>query len=372
MSNKKIRVIHFLSSLSITSGVAAVIMNYYRNIDRDKVQFDFIYFYENGITYENEINKLGGNIYKISKPGLISNFYKEINNVLKRYDNNYTIFHNHEAYLNIFINKIIKKNNIKSLIVHSHTTLYSDKKISALRNRLLCLPIKKQANYFFACSKAAGETFFGKKYTLNNRVFILNNAINCEKFQYDARVRSDVRKELNIENRFVIGHVGRFNNQKNHKFILKLFNEILKKKNDCKLLLIGDGPLLDDIKLMSKRMNINRNIIFLGRRNDINRILQGMDCFILPSLYEGLPVIGVEAQCSDLPCIMSDNITKEVDVGNCEFLSLDDNINKWVNSVINKEGFKRNDSTESLKNNGFDIRQESLKLRDFYINVIKN
>lgn len=372
MSNKKIRVIHFLSSLSITSGVAAVIMNYYRNIDRDKVQFDFIYFCENGATYENEINILGGNIYKIDKPSSRSDFYKEMSSILKKYDNRYTIFHNHEAYLNIFINKIVKKNNIKWLIVHSHTTLYSDKKLNALRNRILCLPLKRQANYFFACSKAAGETFFGKKYVLNNKVFILNNAINCEKFKYNTKIRKSVRKELNIEDNFVIGHVGRFNNQKNHKFILKLFNEVLKKKNNCKLLLIGDGPLLDDIKNMSKKMNINNKIIFLGRRNDVAQLLQGMDCFLLPSLYEGLPVIGIEAQCSGLPCIMSSNITKEVDVGGCEFLNLNEDINHWVNLVLNKENFKRNDSVESLKRNGFDIKQESLKLKNFYINIIEN
>ncbi|MGU8559699.1 glycosyltransferase [Clostridium perfringens] len=370
METKKIRVIHFLSNISISSGVASVIMNYYRYIEREKVQFDFIYFEDADVTYEKDIREMGGEIYKVSRPSINSRFFKEIKSIFNKYEKDNTIFHNHETYMNIFLYRIVREFQFKANIVHSHTTKYSDKFINSIRNKILCWGISKKADCLIACSKAAGKVYYGNKNLRNNKVFILNNAINYDKFKYNNKIRMDVRKELNIENSFVIGHVGRFNNQKNHKFIINLFNEVLKKKNDCKLLLIGEGPLLDSIKNMSENMNINKNIIFLGRRKDVNNLLQAMDCFILPSLYEGLPVIGVEAQCAGLPCIMSDNITYEVNIGACEFLNLDDDINKWVNSVINKEFFKRFDSIENLKNNGFDIKQESLRLEEFYINLI--
>lgn len=371
MVYKKIRVVHFLSSLSITSGVAAVIMNYYRNIDRDKIQFDFIYFCENSSTYENEINLLGGNIYKINKPGLKSSFYTEMNNILKKYDSSYTIFHNHETYLNIFINKIIKKNNIKALVVHSHTTLYSDKKINALRNKILCLPLKRQSDYFVACSKAAAKAFYGEKNIRDNKVFILNNAINCEKFKYNSNIREKIRKSLNLTNFFVIGHVGRFNNQKNHIFILKVFNEFLKSRKNSKLLLIGDGPLMNRVKEISEKMNLSDNVIFLGRRDNVNEILQAMDCFILPSLYEGLPVIGIEAQCAGLPCIFSKNITTEVDICNVKFLELNDSIDIWINSILLSENINRIDCSEKLTQQGFNIKNEAKKLENFYFKAIK-
>lgn len=365
-----IRILHFLSSISISSGVASVIMNYYRHIDRSKVQFDFLYFNDDEITYKYEIKKLGGNIYKINKPNISKKSICEIKNFFKGCNGKYRILHNHEVYLNILMAPLAKKNGFKYIITHSHTTSYSDKFINSIRNRILCMPLKKQADYFMACSKAAGKLLYGSRSVEDGKVFILNNAIDCKKFKYDESLRIKIRKQLGLENKIVIGHVGRFNAQKNHKFLLEIFDEILKLDKHSILLLVGDGPLFKEIKKISKEMRINDKIIFLGRRDNIFEILQGMDIFILPSLYEGLPVIGVEAQAAGLPCFMADTITNEVDINEVKYFSLKDDIEILAQKILHEyKIFNRRNIVEEIKNNGFEINLECKKLQKFYLSL---
>ncbi|WWU64281.1 glycosyltransferase [Clostridium baratii] len=360
-----------MSSISISSGVASVIMNYYRNIDRNKVQFDFLYFNDDKITYEKEINKLGGKIYKIERPKISKKSVLEIKNFFYAVRGKYSILHNHEVYLNFILSPLAKKNGFKAVITHSHTTSYSDKFISLIRNRFLCIPLKKQADYFMACSKAAGSALYGVKYIKNNKVFILNNAIDCEKFKYNEEKRGSIRKQLGIESKFVLGHVGRFNSQKNHKFLLKIFSEVLKRDKSSILLLVGDGPLFNEVKKLSQEMNLYNNIIFLGRKENINEILQGIDVFVLPSLYEGLPVIGVEAQCSGVNCIMSTNITDEVNICNSEFMDLNKSEKAWAEHIIALKGKKRDiDAWTKLYDARFEIRSEAENLKNFYIKIV--
>lgn len=365
-----IRILHIVSSIRIESGVMSVIMNMYRNINRNNIQFDFLYFDEYDNSFEKEINELGGLCYKISRPNLSMEFKKELEHFFTVNSHKYIAIHNHEVYLNMLFSLIAKKYGIKNRIVHSHTTQYSDRKLSAIRNRILCIPLKVQKNYKFACSRAAAEFLYGIKSVKNNNVYILNNAIDIEKFTYDIIKRKEVRKSLKLEENLIIGHVGRFNEQKNHSFLIDIFYEITKVKTDARLLLIGSGPLENKIKEKVKRLNIQEQIIFLGRRSDISDLMQAMDVFLLPSLYEGLPVVGIEAQATGLPCFMSTEITDEVALCNTKLLNLNKGPIFWAKEILeNIKEFKRDNVTEILIENNFEIRNESYRLEQFYLGL---
>lgn len=363
-----IRILHFVSSLSKSSGVMSVIMNYYRHIDRKKVQFDFVFFKDVENTFEEEINNYGGKVYLISKPSLNKEFFRELAEVFN--ENSYTALHIHEVYLTFLLAPIAKKNGIVNIITHSHTTMYSDKLISSIRNRFLCLGLKKHANHYFACSKAAGEFLYGKKCVDAGNVIIINNAVDCKKFRYNDLVRQRLRKELALEDNLVIGHVGRFNEQKNHMFLLEIFSELKKKENKAKLMLVGEGPLFTQVKDRIEQLGISEDVILLGKRNDVPDLLQAMDIFLLPSLFEGLPVVGVEAQVSGLPIVMSSNITKEIGLLNYKFISLNESAESWASEILAMpKVVDRDNSANVLIENGFDISIEAKKLEELYFTI---
>jgi len=362
---EKIRVLHVVSSLSTGSGIMGVIMNYYRHIDHEKVQFDFLYFIENEITYKNEINKLGGKFYFLARPS-VKNYIK-YKNFFKENENKYKAVHLHEVYLNLFVLPIAKKYGIKYLITHSHNTKFSDKKLSAIRNRMLCIPIKKQANMYFACSKAAGATLYGQKYVDSGKVIIINNAIDIDRFRFRPDVRTNMRRELQINDMFVVGHIGRFAEQKNHSFLLEIFFEIRKRKANSILMLVGDGPLFEDIKNKAKKLGIKDSVMFLGRKSNVEDYLQAMDVFVLPSLFEGSPVAGVEAQASGLPCFFSNSITNEIDIINSTFASISIEAKKWAELILEyTTNFTRTDTYDYIESANFNIKKEADKLFNYY------
>lgn len=370
---KKIRVLHFVSSIGRDGGVMNVIMNLYRNINRDKIQFDFVYFDEIKSSFEEEILSYGGRCFKVSRPSLnnIFKFKRELEKILKDNKEIYKIIHIHEVYLTNFIYYIAKKNEVNNIITHSHTTMYSDKKSNSIRNRMLCWGLKRHSNNYYACSNAAGKFLYGEKYMKAGKVNVINNAIDCEKYKYKEDVRNSIRKEMNLENKFVIGHVGRFNEQKNHSYLIDIFYEIKKIKNNAYLMLVGDGPLVKDMKNKVKELELTESVGFLGKRIDVSELLQVMDVFVLPSLYEGLPVIGVEAQASGLPCIISDEVTKEIDITGIKFKSLRESPQKWAKEIIEFEnGFVRKNTTRIIKEKGFDIQVEAKKTEKLYLKII--
>lgn len=367
-----IRVLHFVSSTRVDSGVMSIIMNIYRNIDRERIQFDFLYFDNYDNTFESEINALGGVCYKISRPRLSKSFFNELKAFFNE-KNMYSILHNHEVYMNVIIAPIAKRYGVKNVIVHSHTTKFSDKKINSIRNKILCLPIKKQADYYFACSKLAGRFLYGDDYINKGKVVILNNAIECDKFKYDKNKRLEIRKKLELDGKMVVGHVGRFNEQKNHMFLIDIFNQICKLKSNAHLILIGDGPLENKIKEKVKILDLQEKVTFLGRRNDISDLMQAMDVFILPSLYEGLPLVGVEAQAAGLPCFMADTITDEVNFCDTKFFNLKNDSSIIAKQVVESlENFNREDTTIYIRENGYNIHDEVDKLKELYLKLVKS
>lgn len=362
-----IRILHVVSKLSINSGVMNVIMNYYRHIDRTKIQFDFLYFEERNPDFKDEIKNLGGNIFSVNKPSLkhIYRTYKEFNFFLSNNYAKYTAVHLHEVYLVHFISYFCKKYRIKHLITHAHTTKYSDNPKNALRNRMMCLGLKKSATDYFACSKAAGEFYYGKEAVDSGLVKVIPNAIDLEKYKFNKVIRDKVRKELKLENKFVVGHIGRMSPQKNQMFLLKVFAEVKKSKNNAVLLMVGDGPLRPIIENEILKLGLKNSVILLGVRNDVPNLLMAMDVFVLPSLFEGLGIVAIEAQATGLKCILSGEVPKEVDCGLCKFVGLNENINAWSN-IIDVNGLKNRDYfSENIES--YNIRKCVKKLENLYL-----
>lgn len=348
-------------------GVEAVVMNYYRHIDREKIQFDFICDNDStDIPYE-EIEKLGGKVILVPPYQKVFEYQKQMIKVLR--EGEYKIVHSHINTLSVFPLRAAKKAGVPVRIAHSHSTTNKVEWKKNLMKQALKPFAKVYPTDYMCCSELAGRWLFGDKEYDKGNVYLLNNAIEIEKFKYNEEVRKVKRKELGIEDdTLIIGHLGRFVAQKNHHFLIDIFAEIYKKNQNSILLLAGQGPLKEEIEEKVKNLGLDKNVRFLGQRNDANELYQAFDVFVLPSIYEGLPVVGVEAQASGLLCVLSSDMTKETKVlKTTEFLTLDVGAERWADTIIqNFEKFERKDTTEEITENNFNIKEEAGKLEKFY------
>ena len=284
--DEKIIVAHIMGKWN-GGGVESVVMNYYRNIDRNRIQFHFLCDEDStDIPYE-EIEKLGGKVIVIPPYQKLFKYQKELYRIFK--ENNYKIIHSHINALSVFPLRIAKKAGVPIRIAHSHSTSNKKEWKKNILKMILRPFSKLYANNYFACTEYAGKWLFGKKVVERKELNVINNAIDLKKFEFNENRREDLRKELGIkEDVLVIGHVGRFMKQKNHEFLIDVFEKAIKQDDNIYLILVGQGPLEDKIKEMAKEKGIENKILFLGQRNDVNKLYQAMDIFVLPSLYEGL------------------------------------------------------------------------------------
>lgn len=351
----------------VGGGVESVVMNYYRHIDKSKIQFDFICDEDStNIPYE-EIKSLGGKVILIPPYQRAIKYHKELKRVLK--EGNYKIVHSHINTLSVFSLYAAKSAGVPVRIAHSHSTTNKKEKKKNLMKQILKPFSKVFATDYMCCSELAGRWLFGNKEYDKGNVYLLNNAIDLNKFKYDENIRKKKRNELNIsDDTLVIGHVGRFVEQKNHKFLIDIFNEIHKEKKNSILLLAGQGPLMEEIKEKVNELGLKENVKFLGQRNDINDLYQVFDVFLLPSLYEGLPVVGIEAQASGVLCFFSTDMTKEIKLlDKTTFMMLDDSAKKWATNII--KGINENERKDTqleISNKGFNIKEENIKLKEYY------
>lgn len=355
------RVLHVVNRMNY-GGIETFIMNIYRNINRDEVQFDFAAIGE-GI-YDEEIRKLGGKIYYLPKrsDGIIK--YRKIwDDFLKK--NKYETIHMHVSSLsNIEPLKIAYKNKIPNRYIHSHN-IYQQGVIHNILNKLNRLVIKKYATRFFACSEEAAKYCFK-----NINTQIIKNGINAKEYIFNNDFRNEYRKIFGISNNTTAYiNIGRLTYQKNHEFLLKIFKEILKKDSDSKLFLIGEGELEDSLKEEVENLQIEDNVEFLGVRSDINKMLQAMDAFIFPSLYEGLGIVAIEAQATGMNTFVSDKVPKEVVVTNLvTYLNLRQSPEEWANKIISKlsEENYRSNQYDNIKKYGYDIIETTNILYNYY------
>lgn len=364
-----IRILQIVPNMQ-AGGLESLIMNIYRKIDRNKVQFDFIVHYKEKKHFDNEIENLGGKIYRFSlrEDYNLIRYIKDLDAFFKK-NKEYKVIHCHMSSIGFLIFLIAKKNGVKVRIAHSHNSA-TPKNLKGALIRLLMLPYKYFSTINYACSYESG------RYLYNKKTFeIIQNGIDLEKYKFNYKVRNEIRAELNIDDEFIVGHVGRFNIQKNHKYLINMFSELIKVNPKCKLLLIGDGELNSDIKRQISQLGISDNVIMLGVRDDIHKLYQAMDCFCLPSISEGLPLVGVEAQASGLPCYFSDTITKELALtDNIQFLDLSRDYKNWIENIINNSQYElenRYKSFEVIENTNFNIYKLANYMENKYITLYK-
>ena len=346
--NKEIiRILNIVPNMR-AAGIESFIMNVYRKIDRNKVQFDFIVHNLEKNFYDNEIEQLGGRIYRLTfkDDKNIFKYIKDLNDFFK-YHKEYKIVHGHMQSMMPLYLLIAKIHNIPVRIAHSHNGAY-EKSIKGFILHLFSRLTKKFSTNNWACSKIAGQYLFGK-----DKFKVIYNGIDVSDYIYNEKNRKEIRKELNIENKLVLLHVGRFEKQKNHEYIIKIFEKLYLKNNDAILLLIGEGKLKEKIRRLVDEKRLTDKVLFLGIRNDVNKILQAADYFLLPSLYEGLPVVGIEAQYSKIKCLMSNTITSELKISdNIYFFDLMNELNDWVDEI---KPYNRDEVT-IIDDKIFDIR----------------
>lgn len=367
-----VRVLHVVNSLNINAGMMSVVMNYYRNINRDKVQFDFMYFTEMPEDHKEEIVKLGGRIFTLGKPSFCGKYQKQLNLFFEQHKNEYIAVHCHPIWAAEFFSSAAKKNGIKHVIAHSHSTKFSHKKISSIRNRIMVSIIGLFATDYIACSPEAAY-LFGKKRVKNGDVKIIRNSIECKKFKYNEIERKRIRKELGIDDKtLVIGNVGRLSVEKNQEFLLKVFKELLEIEPYAKMMIVGDGELRPKLETKIMELDIKDYVILTGKRRDVAAILSCMDVFVMPSLFEGAPLSAIEAQTAGLPCIMSDTITKSVALSSTKYLSLTLSPKKWAEEIISVLKDKHLDNRKDYQeviDAGFDIDKEAINLENYYLSL---
>ncbi len=348
-------------------GLETMLMNYYRHIDRSKVQFDFLTHREFDGDYDKEIKELGGNVYHLSNLNPLSIGYKTSLNDFFENHPEYKIVHSHLDCMAGIPLKYAKLNNVPIRIAHAHNSnqtkdLKYPLKLFYKRN------IKKNANYLFACGDEAGKWMFN-----TNNFKVLNNAINAKDYTFNLNLRNDKRKEFGIsDNSILVGHVGRFFPQKNHEFLIDIFNQFHKDHPNSYLMLVGEGELKTSIQDKVNTLGLEDNVIFTGLRSDVNDLLQAMDIFLFPSLYEGLPVSIVEAQAAGLPCLISDKVPIECKKTDLVYqLNLEDSVNTWADKIYELSHITRRDTYEEIKESGFDIVENAKWLENFYISLYK-
>ncbi len=369
-----IRILQVFSTMN-RGGSENAIMNYYRSIDRKRIQFDFLVHTNDKCAFDDEINELGGFIYHIDKYKLYNHIkYVKLWKEFLRKHPQYYIIHGHFFTISAIYFSIARKFQRKC-IAHSHQSGSLGKAtLKHLIAKILVFPIRYLADYKYACSEEAARWLYGKKTVLRNDYTTMNNALDTSKFSFSADKRVKVRESLFISlDTFIVGHVGSFSFVKNHSFLIDIFKEINRKIPNSILILVGDGLLRKKIEVKVNEMQLNDSVRFLGLRSDVDSLLQCMDVLVFPSHSEGLPVTLIEAQAAGLPCLISDSIPDEVNITECiSFLSLSESAKTWAIKALKLKEMKRLDTSLQIKSEGYDIKLNAIKLQEFYSSIYRN
>lgn len=360
-----------LDTVMDRGGAETMIMNYYRQIDRSKIQFDFLVNRPYEAAYEKEIQELGGKIFRMCPlyPQYFGRYKKEVREFLKAHPE-YQIIHSNLEERSYFALKEAKKLDIPVRISHSHNAPRGFDLKSIIRYYFRA-NLKPQVTHMFTCGEEAGIWLYGKKQ--QDQVIMMNNAIDAKLYQYHPAVEEEMRKELGLEGKFVIGHVGRFFPQKNHTFLIDIFAKVYQQNKNAVLLLVGGGELETEIKEKVEELNLTEVVKFLGVRSDIHRLMQAFDVFILPSLFEGFPVTMVEAQAAGLPCIISDQVPPQCAITkNVEIISLKQSPQQWAEHLLTYQNTKKQNTYETIVKQNFDIKANAKWLQQFYLEELKS
>lgn len=368
-----VRILHILGNTQL-GGAESRIMDLYRHMDRSVVQFDFVVHSKEEGYFNEEIRKLGGRIFRVPRFRVLNYFsycraWKKLLQEHRDADgrSEFHMIQGHMTSTAAIYLPIARKCGIETTIAHARSAGV-DKGLKGILTRFLRRNLSKKADYLFTCSELAGISVFGKKAVKQGRTRFLPNAIDCQKFAPDPLVREKIRRELGIENCYVIGHVGRFHYAKNHEYLLRVFAELVKRKTrDYVLLLLGEGSGMEDIRILSRELGIEDKVYFLGNKSNVNDYYQAMDYFVYPSRFEGMPGTIVEAQTAGIRCLMSDTICKEViatDLVTTRSISEDPGL--WADEIEQHLQYQRSSRVDEMKELGFDVHGQAVLMTDFY------
>ena len=366
-SNHVIRVLHVVGEMD-RGGTETLLMTLLRILNKDKFQYDFVEQTERKCSYDDEIVELGSKIYRCPKISPFSlNRYRNWWRRFYKEHPEYAIIHGHSrGSAPIYLSEAKKAGLIT--IAHCHNNSYG-RGIKGLIRQIWQMPLRHLADYNLACSWDSGISQYGKNSTFS----VIKNGIDSEKFAFDPAVRKRMREEYGLTDKFVVGNVARFVEQKNHAFLLEIFKRILDLQPSAILFLIGSGPLMDDIKRRAADLDILDKVVFSGEHSNMPDYYQMMDVFVLPSLFEGLGIVNIEAQCSGLPCVVSSTVAPEAGITDLlSYQSLSNSPESWALSVLEKAKLfsERQSRRDEIQKNGFDIRMTAHQLQDMYEKIV--
>lgn len=371
LQKQPLKVIQLNACNGLFGGIEALLVNVFKFIDKDKIIFDFLTCGKTTYDlYKKEIIEMNGTVNEIkydnkflSKLKLMKNLYM----YLKKSEAKIIHINSSAFSIQLLVSFISALVGIPIRIIHCHN-FKKDKKIKKILRKILKQILCFLGTDFFACSFEAAEWMFTDNIIKNNKYSIIKNGIEIGRFLYNEDIRKEYRKKLDIEDKIVIGHIGRFQKQKNHEFLIKIFNKLYKYSNKYHLLLIGEGELENKIRQMVKKYKIENGVTFLGVRKDVENLYQAMDLFLFPSLFEGLGIVAIEAQTSGLQTIVSDTLPNEVKITNLlNFISLKKDEKEWAEIIKNIDFEKRKNLALEIKNTGYSIKDTSSFLEDYYI-----
>lgn len=357
-----------VSTVGVTAnGIIVVLKNYYSRINKEKFKVDFVFPRARDEKLKKEFESMAN--VEVFPRGLknIPSYMFKLYKLIK--ENKYDIVHVHgNSATMVFEMLAAAVGGVKVRIVHSHNTECSSKRLHSLLNPLF----KRLYTHTFACGEKAGAWLFG-----DGKARIIKNGVDLDKFKFDDDARQKIRDELNVSDKIVIGHIGVFNEQKNHVFLIDIFEALYKKNQNCHLVLVGSGEKFEEIKELVGRKGLTDAVTFAGIVRNSNEFYQAFDAFVLPSLFEGLPLVSVEAQASGLPCIIADTVSEEAKVTELvEFLSLETSPDKWADAILSKVSEKDRKEVSQravvdLTEAGFDIVKNVEDLEKIYEEMLK-
>lgn len=366
-----IRILNLFTIMN-RGGAETMVMNYYRKIDRTKVQFDFMVHRQERGAYDDEIEALGGQIFRMSaiSPTTLGKYKRELREFFQKHSE-YRILHAHMSELGYFAFKEARKCGIPVRICHAHNApvFFSEtikEKIKRLPREILARFIRKESTDFFTCSQIAGEWLFGRRN--NDKMIFMRNAVDASAFRYNKKMAENFKLEMGWLDKIILGHVGRFNPQKNHAFLIEIFKTYHTDHPNSILVLVGSGHLESMIRKKVQENQLEDCVKFLGSRSDMPDLYQTFDLFLFPSLYEGLPVSLVEAQAAGIPCVVSDRISIQTHITDSYYpVSLDVSLQEWKKNIEEALKQGKKDTYSLIKKNGFDVTENALWLCNFYL-----
>lgn len=368
--SERIKVLHLYTALD-DGGVERFLLNYYDNMDRSRIQFDVVVPGKHKGILEDTFIEHGSVIYHV--PTLHSNFRKHISSVYQiMREGNYDVVHCH-GYKSCLGLVLAWLTGVKVRIIHSHMAYENESAVGKIRRKIATFICKTLSTERFACGEAAGIWLYGQKDYDKKKFKVIHNAIDVDKFAFNVQKRKQLREDLGLGEGIVIGNVGRFSYQKNQEFLIPVLTEILEKRSDARLVFVGDGESIDEIKKLAQTYQVEENVLFLGARGDVHELLSAFDVFVLPSRYEGLPVSLVEAQASGLYGCVADTITQEVNItGMLEYISLEQSAKYWAERIVAQAEQTRISNRECRLINGqYDIKEQAKRFQKKYEEIVR-